>query len=243
MAHLGDPLRRLQEQLQRNVQAIAHNLHNATAEAAQAVQQALMPRGGVVPLFAVSPFAAMAPLHAGLARRNGLRPPPPRPLQSVSAALGRPAAAAAATVRSGAQPLFDLALANPEEIKARLNAVPVYVVVNNKNEFVLVAGDVSWAKAGPGWRHRREMHLRPCSACDSQLKLGPPCRTTCTLHHVQNDDSKQLSLFFFSEAEAEALLKTVRRAVGRGAAVAAVWQAGRPGAAAPARPVAGYSSR
>ena len=41
-----------------------------------------------------------------------------------------------------AQPVFELSF-NPEEIKARLNAVPVYTVVNKKNEFVLVAGDVS----------------------------------------------------------------------------------------------------
>lgn len=55
---------------------------------------------------------------------------------------------AAAAVRRHAQPLLELAF-NPEEIKARLNAVPVYTVVNNKNEFVLVAGEV-----GPGWEQR-----------------------------------------------------------------------------------------
>jgi len=42
---------------------------------------------------------------------------------------------------SAAQPLFDLAF-NAEEIKARLNAVPVFTVVNSKNEFVLVSGEV-----------------------------------------------------------------------------------------------------
>lgn len=47
---------------------------------------------------------------------------------------GRPAEGAA-------QPLFDLGF-NPETIKARLSAVPVFAVVNNKNEFVLVAGEV-----------------------------------------------------------------------------------------------------
>lgn len=61
-------------------------------------------------------------------------------LQSVSARHGVAATAA--------QPVFDLAF-NPEEIKARLNAVPVYTVVNNKNEFVLVAGEVG---AGRGLR-------------------------------------------------------------------------------------------
>lgn len=59
---------------------------------------------------------------------------------------GAPPPAAAASTASlrapAAQPLFELAF-NPEDIKARLNAVPVFAVVNNKNEFVLVAGDVS----------------------------------------------------------------------------------------------------
>lgn len=30
---------------------------------------------------------------------------------------------------------------NPEEVKRRLSGVPVFAVVNNKNEFVLVSGD------------------------------------------------------------------------------------------------------
>ena len=51
-------------------------------------------------------------------------------------------AAAAAQRAAAATPLFDLALANPEEIKYRLASVPVYAVVNQKNEFVLVSGDV-----------------------------------------------------------------------------------------------------
>jgi hypothetical protein len=32
---------------------------------------------------------------------------------------------------------------NPEDIKARLSAVNVYTVANQKNEFVLVSGEVS----------------------------------------------------------------------------------------------------
>ncbi|KAI3432456.1 hypothetical protein D9Q98_004006 [Chlorella vulgaris] len=56
---------------------------------------------------------------------------------------------------------------NPESIKARLSSVPVYAVVNKKNEFVLVSGE---------------------------------------------DDVKQLGLFFFSEPEAEAMLKTIKEA-------------------------------
>lgn len=44
--------------------------------------------------------------------------------------------------RVGAQPLLDLAMAK-DEVKARLSPVPVYTVANPKNEFVLIAGDVS----------------------------------------------------------------------------------------------------
>ena len=62
--------------------------------------------------------------------------------QSVSGRLAGAPRGALTAARAAAQPLFDLAF-NPEEIKARLNAVPVFAVVNNKNEFVLVAGEVS----------------------------------------------------------------------------------------------------
>ncbi len=77
-----------------------------------------------------------------LGRRGPLPHAPPAAaaaawLQSVSAHMG----GAAAAVRRHAQPLLELAF-NPEDIKARLDAVPVWVVVNNKNEFVLVAGEV-----------------------------------------------------------------------------------------------------
>lgn len=36
-------------------------------------------------------------------------------------------------------PLFDVAY-NPEDIKARLSGVPVFAVINKREEFVLVAG-------------------------------------------------------------------------------------------------------
>ena len=42
------------------------------------------------------------------------------------------------------QPVYELAMAK-EEVKARLAPVPVYTVANPKNEFVLVAGEVSGA--------------------------------------------------------------------------------------------------
>jgi hypothetical protein len=41
-----------------------------------------------------------------------------------------------------AQPLFELGMAK-EDVKARLAPIPVYTVANPKNEFVLVAGEVS----------------------------------------------------------------------------------------------------
>lgn len=40
------------------------------------------------------------------------------------------------------QPLFELCMAK-EDVKARLAPIPVYTVANPKNEFVLVAGEVS----------------------------------------------------------------------------------------------------
>ena len=42
----------------------------------------------------------------------------------------------------GPQPLHTLAMAK-DEVKARLAPIPVYTVANPKNEFVLVAGEVS----------------------------------------------------------------------------------------------------
>jgi hypothetical protein len=42
------------------------------------------------------------------------------------------------------QPLFELSMAK-EDVKARLAPIPVYTVANPKNEFVLVAGEVSAA--------------------------------------------------------------------------------------------------
>jgi hypothetical protein len=40
------------------------------------------------------------------------------------------------------QPVIDVAMAR-DEVKARLASIPVYTVANPKNEFVLVAGEVS----------------------------------------------------------------------------------------------------
>ena len=46
------------------------------------------------------------------------------------------------------QPLHELAMAK-DEVKARLAPIPVFTVANPKNEFVLVAGEVSdaWLRA------------------------------------------------------------------------------------------------
>lgn len=121
----------------------------------------------------------------------------------MSARLGAPAGAPAAR---SAQPLFDLAF-NPEDIKARLNAVPVFAVVNNKNEFVLVAGEVRWGG----------VEVAELKTCTRLAVHGEPVAHACVLppcpllycYTVQEDADKQLGLFFFSEAEAEAMLKTV----------------------------------
>lgn len=122
--------------------------------------------------------------------------------QSVSA---RASAAARA-----AQPLFDLAF-NPEAIKLRFAAVPVYAVVNNKNEFVLVTGEASSRPA----RIRQQSATLPC--CRRHAALRPvPChlqRPSPVPPHPLQTDAKQLGLFFFSEAEAQAMLKTVRAAL------------------------------
>ncbi|EFN52292.1 hypothetical protein CHLNCDRAFT_139038 [Chlorella variabilis] len=71
--------------------------------------------------------------------QQALMPPPGNAplLASVSAQAG---GGAGRPAEGAAQPLFDLGF-NPETIKARLSAVPVFAVVNNKNEFVLVAGE------------------------------------------------------------------------------------------------------
>lgn len=56
-AAMADPqgLAWLQQQLQRNVQAVAQNLQNVTARAAELCHQAFMPQRTGVPLLAVSP--------------------------------------------------------------------------------------------------------------------------------------------------------------------------------------------
>jgi hypothetical protein len=149
----------LQDLLQRNVAQITSNLRQASSHAAQLCQQAFMQPPNCAPLLGVSPAAGWAlgvsPQSAGrpVPSIQGCRPsrrhhpclpaatPAATHLQSVSARLAGAPRGAVAAARAAAQPLFDLAF-NPEEIKARLNSVPVFAVVNNKNEFVLVAGEV-----------------------------------------------------------------------------------------------------
>ncbi|PRW61470.1 TIC 22- chloroplastic [Chlorella sorokiniana] len=130
----------LSEQLRRNLAALHANLQRSVQDVA--AQAAALCQG-----------AHMRRQPSGLAPL----------LASMSAHVG----GAAAAVRRRAQPLLELAF-NPEEIKARLDAVPVWVVVNNKNEFVLVSGEAG--------------------------------------------SNKQLSLFFFTETEAQAMLKTIKEA-------------------------------
>ncbi len=65
-------------------------------------------------------------------------------VQSIS--LGPPSS------RKASQPLCDLAMAK-DEVKARLAPIPVFTVANPKNEFVLVAGEVSMLLACNTWAH------------------------------------------------------------------------------------------
>ena len=61
-------------------------------------------------------------------------------MQCASAAVLGGHGAAPGSSALAPHPIFELAF-NPEEIKFRLAAVPVFAVVNAKSEFVLVAGD------------------------------------------------------------------------------------------------------
>ncbi|KAL6775854.1 hypothetical protein ACKKBG_A18760 [Auxenochlorella protothecoides x Auxenochlorella symbiontica] len=94
-----------------------------------------------------------------------LRVPPPAQRPQPSVLLASITTAARVVSGSAPQPAFDLALA-PEEIKARLANVPVFTVVNGKEEFVLVTGEQA--------------------------------------------EKRQLGLFFFNEADAQALVATMK---------------------------------
>ena len=62
---------------------------------------------------------------------------------STALVLGSNSSSGSSSERSmGPQPLFELGMAK-EDVKARLAPIPVYTVANPKNEFVLVAGEVS----------------------------------------------------------------------------------------------------
>ena len=67
------------------------------------------------------------------------------------------------------QPLHELAMAK-DEVKARLAPIPVFTVANPKNEFVLVAGEVSDA-----WL--RDFHAARMARSPKPY-LCLPCRTT-----------------------------------------------------------------
>jgi hypothetical protein len=69
--------------------------------------------------------------------------------------------------RSGPREVVSFLAANPSEIKARLAGVPIYAVVNQKKEFILVSGD--------------------------------------------DDTDKQMSLLFFSKADAQGFHATIKK--------------------------------
>ena len=159
----------LQALLSHNVQEFGNNLRQASHRAAELCQQAFRPAAqAAAPLLAVSTLLPAARLPVQNPNRCLHCPSRAKLIagttrccllpQSVSARLagGRAAAPAAA---SAALPLFDLAY-NPEEIKARLTSVPVYAVVNNKNEFVLVSGTVRG-----GWQAGSREGAAKVSSC------------------------------------------------------------------------------
>jgi hypothetical protein len=161
MAQIGNGLstniQRLRDHLQRSfedlgrqtsgaVRGIHHHLHQAQQRFQHTVDSAQ-------PLFAVSVQPALG-IHPGPSLFSlmectcmRMRPSPsstshaPSPHRTQSLA-SRPTAAAGppAPHRQPADPLADLAL-SPEDIKFRMEGVPVYAVVNSNNEFVLVSGE------------------------------------------------------------------------------------------------------
>lgn len=139
-----------------------------------------------------------------------MRCPAPPPSQSISLGGWAPTlrqASAASTstststsrARSPNNVLGDVAMAK-DEVKARLAPIPVYTVANPKNEFVLVAGEVTWvegqAACGPhagrtrtAWRGRTQWRTPRCAA----------------------QNNTQLGFFFLKREDAVAIVEKVRQ--------------------------------
>ena len=120
---------------------------------------------------------------------------------------------------------------NPEDIKARLSAVNVYTVANQKNEFVLVSGEVSLSPsqvaavpascsaraAQTSCAHHNAHHATLHIAHSSVRALARQfCEALCARRQGDSEE-RQLGLFFFKEADAKALIdkaSTPARAAG-----------------------------
>jgi hypothetical protein len=112
------------EQATRNLQHGVEGLGRTLSHVAQLPLQAMQRHGSGMHAQPLLPGMASLSL-------NG----PHRAQGSKSTSPAQPPAGA-----QPPQPVFDVAY-NPEDIKARLSGVPVYAVINKKEEFVLIAGD------------------------------------------------------------------------------------------------------
>ncbi|GAB4815148.1 hypothetical protein N2152v2_002194 [Parachlorella kessleri] len=97
-------------------------------------------------------------------------------LASVSTRL---ASAASRVSQSRAQPLFDLAF-NPEELKFRLSAVPVYTVVDADNNIVLVSGDDTGKQLGLFFFKESDAQAMIDTVRSKNPKLGKKARVLRT---------------------------------------------------------------
>lgn len=101
-------------------------------------------------------------------------------VQRQQAAAPMLASASAAALARRPQPVFELAF-NPEEIKFRLAAIPVYAVVNAKSEFVLVSGDDPKARQlGLFFFSREEAEALVTTIREQNPKLGKQARVLPT---------------------------------------------------------------
>jgi Tic22-like family len=101
---------------------------------------------------------------------------------------------------------------NPEDIKARLSGVPVYAVINKREEFVLVAGAAVGLAAGCATccplpsQHKqpKKGHGASRTTITAQLR----CKVMSVL--MQEDSQKRnIGLFFFNRQDAESLIEKV----------------------------------
>lgn len=134
-------------------------------------------------------------------------------LQSLSlSGAGSPRGGSSGSSSRRLQPLYEVAY-NPEEIKARLSGVPVYAVINKREEFVLVAGGA--------------VRIMPSNTCKQCLMIvmidlrSQATRCHCTsyspvtarnnrpCHRQEDSQNRNIGLFFFNRRDAESLIEKV----------------------------------